>query len=537
MFRNTIMIRIKKLFAKFKIPTKHKHLPQWARVCLIVIVVILLLENLVLILNNLQNKTTIVGLKLDNKILTGLSRAQIEEVIKQELQNNDQPLKLTLNDQTFIVKAAEIGAIVDSKQLTNQLLEKGRKGSILQKLLTQNQVLLGLKNEKLSGNISQTLLNLKLIEIQSEVNRDPKPLRPDFVNDLSKTLLAQDGLKVDTNKLTLLISDYIFSPPSSSILLPVIKTFTASHNQEELTPIRQQAQQAIKQSISIASGGLVFTLTANDLKNMLTVLERPDPKNPQKIILVLRLDDKKLNQKLGEFAQKVEAITGAEFNDHDGRVAIYTQFYSNKRRLLAIPTGRRLVNQAVLAETSSGPKTIYLTFDDGPNAIYHPMILDILKAYHVPATFFLVGQNVQRDLDNAKRTVGEGHKIGNHSLTHSFLPNLSSSSINKEIQTTDQILKSINGNQDIILFRPPYGGVNLTVRKKAEEAKLKLTLWDVDPRDWSEPPTDELVRRVVSSAHNQADILFHSNHLSTVKALPKIIQTLKGQGYTFEQLP
>lgn len=525
---------IKKLITRIQIAPKH--LSRGLKLALLLIAVIMLLENLLLVVNNLQNRTVIAGLRLNNQNLTGLDRKQIEGVVKQEVQKNNRPLQFSYNSKIFEIKAPEIGAKVDTKQFTNQLLEESRKGNFLQKIFVQNQALLSLKREKLSGNISQTLLNLKLITIQNEVNANPQPLSPDFAHDILKTLPSQDGIKVDTNKLTLLIADNIFNPPSSPIQLPVVKTFATSHKEDELIPIREQAKQAIKNPISITSGGLTFTLTADDLKNLLTVLERPNPKNAKQIILTLRLDDRKLNQQLGEFAQKVEKVTGAEFDDHDARVAIYAQFYSGKRQLLAIPTGRRLVSQTVLGEKIGGPKTIYLTFDDGPNSIYHPMILDILKSYNIPATFFLVGQNVQRDLEIAKRTAAEGHKIGNHSLTHSFLPNLSPHSIEKELKTTADILKTVNSNQDIILFRPPYGGVNLIVSKYAQNLKLRLTLWDIDPRDWSEPPTDELVRRVISSAHDGADILLHSNHLSTVKALPKIIETLTAQGYSFKTL-
>src|SRR5258708_14428212 len=112
------------------------------------------------------------------------------------------------------------------------------------------------------------------------------------------------------------------------------------------------------------------------------------------------------------------------------------------------------------------------------------MILDILKGYNVKATFFLVGQNSQRDLEVAKRTMEEGHAIGNHSLTHTFLPKLKGKDILKELKTTEDILKPLKAES--VLFRPPYGGVNLDVKRQPEVLGLKLTLWDVDHRDCSE---------------------------------------------------
>lgn len=514
---------------------KYAHHSKKIKISLIIIVVILLVWNIFLGINNLQTKTVILGLKLNNKPLSFLNRQQIEQVIKKELEQNQNNLKFELKGQIFEVKKEEIGAKANPTVLTNKLLSEGRTGNFLRKISEQTEALLGQKEVKITGDISQSLLTLKIVEIQNQVNKDAAPIRPDFTGDLSKTLPAQDGIKVNVNKLTLLIADNIFSPPTEAIPLPVIKTFT-THKAEELIPIRKQVPKLIKQPLSIASGGLVFTLNTEDLKNLLTVVERPDPKDPRKLSLNLRLDENKLNKKLGEFAEKVENITRAEFDDHDARVAVYSQFYSGKRKLVQIPTGRNLQNPKVLGVQSTGPKVAYLTFDDGPNSIYHPMILDILKSYNIKATFFLVGQNAQRDSGIAKRTFGEGHIVGNHSLTHSFLPNLASSAIFKELQATDDILKPFNGSLDISFFRPPYGGVNLAVKQTSENLHLKMFLWDVDPRDWSEPETGELVNRVVSNTFPGADILMHSNHLATVKALPKIIEALRSQGYTFDAL-
>lgn len=508
---------------------------QKSKLILILVALLLFLEITIFASDNLQNKFTILGLKLDNKNLTNLSRMQIEEIVKKEAEKSG-PLQLSYQDKIFAINPQEIGVKVDIKQFTNQLVEKGRTGIFWQKIIDQDKAFLGLNNQKLTGSISQTLLNLKILELQNEVNKQAQPIMPDFIGDISKTIPAQDGVKINTSKLTVLIVDNIFNPPKQPIPLPVIKTFT-THKEDELEPIRKQLPNLIKQPISISSGGLNFTLTKEELRSISTVVERPDPKNPKKLMLVLRLDDTKLNQKLGQFAQKVASITHAEFDDHDARVAIYGQFYSGKRYLAAIPTGRALAANIVLgAQTTGGEKKVYLTFDDGPNSIYHPMVLDILKTYNIKATFFLVGQSAQRDAETAKRTALEGHKIGNHSNSHSFLPKLSTNSILNELQQASLTLKSFNSNQDIEIFRPPYGGVNLSVKQYADRLNMRLYLWDVDPRDWSEPETGELVNRVVSNVFNGADILFHSNHLATVKALPKIIEALKGQGYSFETL-
>jgi len=147
----------------------------------------------------------------------------------------------------------------------------------------------------------------------------------------------------------------------------------------------------------------------------------------------------------------------------------------------------------------------------------------------------MVGQNSKKYEDITKRTIAEGHAIGDHSLTHAFLPKLSTEAIFKEIKETKSILTLIN-NSDVYLFRPPYGGINKEVSADVANLHLRMYLWDVDPRDWSEPSVDELINRVLSHAHNGSDILMHSNHLVTVKALPKIIEGLQSQGYSFKIL-
>ncbi len=505
------------------------------RIILYVIATFILFENLLLAWDNLQTKMPVLGIKLEDKNVSFASASKIKEITNQKFANLPS-LKFTHDGQIIEIKKADVAASINPTFMVTKILSLGRTGNILQKIIYQNEAFLGLKSQKLAGNISESRIAVIALDLQSKIAKEATPPTPDFKNDPQKIIPAQDGLRLNTAKFIILISENFFNPPPAAIALPVEKSFTAAHTNKEVKNLASQGLQAIKLPVSISSGGLTFTLTSNDLKSLLSIVERPDPANPQKIGLSLRLNDVDLNRKLGEFATKVENITHAEFDDHDARVAIYSQFYSGKRQNIQIPTGRNLAYRSVLGEKDTiGEKLVYLTFDDGPNAIYHPLILDVLKAENVKATFFLVGNNTQKNQDLAQRTKAEGHVIGNHSLTHSFLPKLSQKAILSELTSTDDILNQING-KPITLFRPPYGGVNAYVQKSSDSLGLKLTLWDVDPKDWSEPTEDELVRRVVTASHNGADILLHSNHLITAKALPKIIQTLRSQGYSFKTL-
>ena|SRR5258708_1069663 len=499
------------------------------KILLFAIAGILFFENILFAYNNLQNRYPILGLRLNGQQLFLKNRSQLQELIQTEF-NPGKPLRLDYRNQTFNIKPSDIGASPNTLMTENRLLEEGRKGNILERILTQNKALFGVEDLQISNNLSTALLAVKILDIEDGVNQDATPIMPNFMDGYNSTIPARDGVKVDVKKLSSLITRYILNPPNTFINIPVTKT-TTHHSEVELLPIRQQLPSLVKNPISITSGGLTFTLSTEDILGLLAVKERPDPKNPKELMLVLRLDDKKLNQKLGDFAASVQAKTQAEFDEYDARIAIYSEFLAPETRsTMSIPTGSRL---NVLGIQSNGPKIAYLTFDDGTNTIYHPMILDILKQYNVKATFFLIGQNVQRAPDIVKRTLAEGHVIGDHTFTHSFLPSLSPSDILSEIKGGQNALIPFNQNP-VILFRPPFGGTNKIVAADAAQLGMKQILWDVDPRDWSEPPVRELVNRVVSHTFPGAIILLHSNHITTVRALPTIIQDLQAKGYSFQ---
>ncbi|HET9947202.1 MAG TPA: polysaccharide deacetylase family protein [Patescibacteria group bacterium] len=526
------MSYLKELFSRFKLfVLTHK------KIIGVGFLIIFLLHDAAFAYNNLQNKTPILGLRFENHFLFGLKYNDLDTLIQKEALSHNRPLLLGDKGKVIKISQTDVGYRVNSGYLANKLLSEGRTGTIFQRFFVQEKALLGLGTISISGTVSKSLLTLKIIALQTELDTNPQPISLDFVHDFKKIIPAQDGKKIQVDKLSLFIINNISNPPPSVFPVPFYTAFVNHHDVSELIPIQKQAVSFFSTPVGIVSGGISFILTSDDLKQMAVVVERPNPKNHQKTTLSLRIDDTKLNQRLGVFAGKVESITHAEFDDHEARVALYAQLYNpQSAHFLSIPTGQRLSTTHVLGTSSApGPKIAYLTFDDGPNSLYHPMILDILHAYNVQATFFLVGKNVPSAHEAALATVKGGYLIGNHSFTHSFLPNLSNASILDELSRTDNILQSIT-YKPTLFFRPPYGGVNQYVISDAHELGLRIFLWDVDPRDWSEPSTDDLVQRVVGATHNGSNILLHSNHLATVKALPRIIETLQNEGYTFSKL-
>jgi len=187
-------------------------------------------------------------------------------------------------------------------------------------------------------------------------------------------------------------------------------------------------------------------------------------------------------------------------------------------------------------------KYVAITFDDGPDPLYTPEILDILKDKGVPATFFLVGKNAESYPDIAKRIAREGHSIGNHTYSHRSLIPLSAKGQEEEIKKCEAAIEKVTGVRPV-LFRPPRGVYTAFARKLLKNERYTIVLWDVSAMDWAELPPDKIVERVVKSVKPGSIILFHDsgdlvtykggNRTSTVEALPRVIDELKKQGYEF----
>lgn len=183
------------------------------------------------------------------------------------------------------------------------------------------------------------------------------------------------------------------------------------------------------------------------------------------------------------------------------------------------------VNASVIAEK---PK-IAITFDDGPSASCTPQLLDGLKERDVKATFFLIGENVEKSPDIIKRMSEEGHLIGNHTYHHVEITKVSDEKAFEEIKTTSDLITSITG-QPVEFMRPPFG-----LWQKDLEDKLNVlpVLWSIDPLDWTTENVDEIVNKVVTEAEENDIILLHDCYKSSVEAALRIIDQLKEQGFEF----
>jgi peptidoglycan/xylan/chitin deacetylase (PgdA/CDA1 family) len=192
---------------------------------------------------------------------------------------------------------------------------------------------------------------------------------------------------------------------------------------------------------------------------------------------------------------------------------------------------------------SSGPARRYvaLTFDDGPSPDYTTAILTTLERTHTPATFFLVGTNVQHYPALVRRAARDGFALGIHTWDHPDMTTLSPQQREWELAATAQAIHTVVGAEYCLSFwRPPFGAYNAAVVAQARSLGLSTVTWDVDPQDWSTPGVKIIVDRVLSAVHPGAIILLHDGYVSrwqTAQALPLIIKGLKRRGYVPVSLP
>lgn len=172
---------------------------------------------------------------------------------------------------------------------------------------------------------------------------------------------------------------------------------------------------------------------------------------------------------------------------------------------------------------------IALTFDDGPSTAWTPALLDGLKERGVKATFFLIGENADKNPEIVKRMAEEGHLIGNHTYHHVELTKVSENEARLELADTSAVIVRITGKEPEYM-RPPFGAWQ---RKLEQEIQMLPVLWTIDPLDWTTENQDEIVNKVVTEAEENDIILLHDCYKSSVEAALRIVDILAERGFEF----
>ncbi|MFP9114152.1 polysaccharide deacetylase family protein [Flavobacterium sp. RHBU_3] len=185
-------------------------------------------------------------------------------------------------------------------------------------------------------------------------------------------------------------------------------------------------------------------------------------------------------------------------------------------------------------------KTVYLTFDDGPIPQVTPWVLDVLKRHDIKATFFCIGDNIEKHPEVFEQVIAAGHAVGNHTFNH-----VNGWVVDDEIYVKNAELcqKSIEKHkpEGTRLFRPPYGKMSRKQASAMRHKGFKLIMWDVLSADFDQDITPEkCLKNVINNVENGSIIIFHDSEKARRNlqyALPRAIEYLKRERYRFGLLP
>lgn len=206
--------------------------------------------------------------------------------------------------------------------------------------------------------------------------------------------------------------------------------------------------------------------------------------------------------------------------------------------------GYRLVNSRsvqvageIVPRVATDEKVVALTFDDGPTPGHTASVLRALEEEEVSATFYVIGEEVERHPEEAARIVAAGHELGNHSYSHQRMVFVSGGFVKDEVEATDRLIRDA-GYEGEISFRPPYGKKLVALPRYLARTDRTTVTWDVEPE--SDPEIDGDASRIAAHVLRNAEpgsiILLHpmyEGREASRRAVAPIVQGLKEEGYTF----
>ena len=181
---------------------------------------------------------------------------------------------------------------------------------------------------------------------------------------------------------------------------------------------------------------------------------------------------------------------------------------------------------------------LYLTFDEGYENGYTGQILDVLKEKQVPAAFFVTGPYLRTETELVKRMVDEGHIVGNHSVNHPSLPDLSVSEIENELYDLDMMFYELCGSH-MKYLRPPRGEYSTAVLDITSKMGYTNVFWSVAYVDWQtdkQQGKNHALESVLPQLHSGAVILLHAVSSDNAAAMGELIDSARAAGYTFKSL-
>jgi peptidoglycan/xylan/chitin deacetylase (PgdA/CDA1 family)/uncharacterized caspase-like protein len=333
--------------------------------------------------------------------------------------------------------------------------------------------------------------------------------------------------------------DWTRSPANVSHFLDLVET------QEDLHDADKLVFREIFTDIADSLSGLKISAPAK------TELQQRVEEDRQALAEIQSLYEKELDKIFGRFATRGMTVRREAWDRYVAylhtkyrREEILKSYESTVKSIRVSAGAGHQDNDLEIYGTKLPPKTLVLTFDDGPHPRYTDRILDILRQHQIKSVFFELGVNLAtvnhdriqptRAASASRRLVEAGYTIGSHGFSHQVLPKMSDREIGAEIDQTNRLLQAVD-NVRTPLFRPPYGERDTKVLAAIEAHRMRSILWNIDSKDWADPIAKSIANRVIAGARRSGHgiILLHDIHERTIDALPLIIETLRADGYRF----
>lgn len=197
-----------------------------------------------------------------------------------------------------------------------------------------------------------------------------------------------------------------------------------------------------------------------------------------------------------------------------------------------------LENNNGIAIGNSNDKYIYLTFDEGYEAGYTTKILETLKENNVKATFFITAHYLNTKPEIVKQMIDEGHIIGNHTVNHKSMPDLTDEKIKKEVMDLHAAIYE-KFQYEMKYIRPPMGEFSERTLNVTNSLGYKTVMWSFAYEDWNEdkqPEKTSAKQKILDNVHNGEIMLLHGNSKTNTDILGDIIKEIKNMGYEFKSL-
>lgn len=203
--------------------------------------------------------------------------------------------------------------------------------------------------------------------------------------------------------------------------------------------------------------------------------------------------------------------------------------------------GRALLGGYDAAYLGDGEeKVLYLTFDAGYENGYTPQLLDVLRAHHVPAAFFLVGNYLEREPELVQRMVDEGHTVGNHTWSHPDMSKITNrESFTAELKRVEDKFREITGQELEKYYRPPQGIYSEENLALAQELGYRTVFWSLAYVDWNndaQPDPQQALDKLLPRTHNGAVVLLHATSATNAAILDELLTRWEKEGYRFAPL-